>query len=73
MEEWCKRVSSETGAAWKYARVNQPVFTASRWMSLADLITASRQAGTLAFLDKSAGDRPVDEAAGELPGNKGRA
>jgi len=42
MADWCKRVSAETGTAWDYIRVNQPVFDGYQWTSLQVLIESIR-------------------------------
>jgi type III restriction enzyme len=41
IEHWCARVSSATGAAWRYVRVDQARFEALKPLSLAQLVWAS--------------------------------
>ena len=38
METWCQRVSTATGRAWRYQRVNQTHFDARKWRSLSELL-----------------------------------
>jgi hypothetical protein len=70
MGDWCKRVSSETGATWEYIRVNQVVFGKTQWMSLADLITAGREAGAMPLFDQLPEDPSPEGAATEPEADK---
>jgi type III restriction enzyme len=45
IEHWCARVSSTTGAAWRYARVDQTWFEALKPLTLAQLVSASQLTG----------------------------
>lgn len=38
MSSWCRRVSSETGACWRYARVNQADVVLTKAMSLREIV-----------------------------------
>ena len=38
MSSWCRRVSAETGACWRYARVNQADVVLTKAMSLREIV-----------------------------------
>ncbi len=37
IQEWCERISEETGVAWRYLRVNQTNFESRKPTTLSDL------------------------------------
>lgn len=43
MDDWCERVSAETGQPWRFKRVNQSEFDSRRPSSLAEVLEGPRQ------------------------------